>query len=82
MFLFRGKLSKIFLQIFGNTSIKMRVLQKKFFAYFHKKEIGYAIEIAQVDIYPIPIDPFWECPSFIPPQFFVYRDKEKCGAYV
>jgi len=50
------------------------ITEKEFFAYFHKKEIGYAIEIAQVDIYQPPIDPFLEFSNFIPPQSFVYRE--------
>ena len=48
------------------------VTKKEFFAYFHKKEIGYAIEIAQVNIYQTPIDPFSVVTNFIPPQSFVY----------
>lgn len=50
------------------------VTEEEFFTYFHKKETGFAIEIAQVDIYQPPIDPFLECPSFIPPQSFVYKE--------
>ena len=51
------------------------VTEEEFFSYFHKKDFGYAIEIAQVDLYPTPIDPFFESPGFIPPQSFVYRER-------
>ena len=55
------------------------VTEKEFFAYFHKKEIGYAIEIVEFETYPVPIDPFVEWPTFIPPQSYAYRPVEKEG---
>lgn len=53
------------------------VTKKEFFAYFHKKEIGFAIEIVEIATYPVPIDPFEEDPDFIPPQSYTYRSSER-----
>ena len=55
------------------------VTEEEFFTYFHKKETGFAIEIVDFAVYPVPIDPYVESPAFIPPQSYAYRPFGKEG---
>lgn len=46
--------------------------ETEFFEYFKDNEIGFAIEITNVEKYENPIDPEDVIPGFVPPQSFCY----------
>ena len=48
------------------------ISKKDFFAYFKKSDTAYAIEICNVNSFPVPIDPYHVIEDFIPPQSFYY----------
>lgn len=48
------------------------ISKKDFFAYFKNSGIAYAIEIGNVNSFPVPIDPYHVIEDFIPPQSFYY----------
>ncbi|OPY50579.1 MAG: 50S ribosomal protein L22/unknown domain fusion protein [Methanosaeta sp. PtaU1.Bin112] len=44
----------------------------EFFSYFQDQDIGFAIEITDVEVFEPPIDPTETNPDFVPPQSFCY----------
>lgn len=46
--------------------------EAEFFEYFSDNEIGFAIEIRNVEKYEKPLDPEEVIPGFVPPQSFCY----------
>lgn len=46
--------------------------EAEFFEYFKDNEIGFAIEIKNVEKYEQPLDPEEVIPGFVPPQSFCY----------
>ncbi len=50
------------------------ISQEKFYKYFEKKDMGYAIKIDDLKEFEEPIDPKEINPSFKPPQSFYYVD--------
>ncbi len=48
--------------------------QREFFGYFDGCEVGFAIEIENLERFEKPIDPWSLMPSFRPPQSFYYMD--------
>jgi len=52
------------------------IVEDEFFNYFNGREIGFAIEISQMNVFETPIDPFRQTPDFRPPQSFCYIDAD------
>ncbi len=48
------------------------ILENDFFSYFENSDIAYAIEIDNVNSFPVPIDPYDVIEGFNPPQSFYY----------
>lgn len=48
------------------------ISKKDFFVYFKNSDIAYAIEIGNVNSFPVSIDPYHVIEDFIPPQSFYY----------
>ncbi|MDO9098828.1 MAG: hypothetical protein Q7U60_12000 [Candidatus Methanoperedens sp.] len=48
------------------------ISKKDFFAYFKNSDTAYAIEIGNVNSFPVPIDPCHVIENFVPPQSFYY----------
>ncbi len=48
------------------------ISEDEFFDYFKNKEVGFALEIADVVTFENPIDPKSIIPDFVPPQSFCY----------
>jgi len=48
------------------------IAEEEFFDYFKNKEIGFALEIADVEKFETPMDPKIIFPDFVPPQSFCY----------
>jgi predicted transcriptional regulator len=48
------------------------ISEDEFFDYFRNKEMGFALEIKEVERFKIPLDPKIIIPNFIPPQSFCY----------
>jgi len=46
--------------------------EKEFFGYFKKEKRGYAIEIKQLQIFSLPIDPYQRIRGFKAPQSYCY----------
>lgn len=46
--------------------------EAEFFDYFHDTQIGFAIEIKNIETFVAPIDPLEQIPGFNPPQSFCY----------
>lgn len=46
--------------------------KKDFFEYFKNSDTAYAIEIVNVNIFQVPIDPCHVIENFVPPQSFYY----------
>jgi type I restriction enzyme S subunit len=48
------------------------IAEEEFFDYFKNKEIGFALEITDVEKFENPMDPKIIFPDFVPPQSFCY----------
>jgi predicted transcriptional regulator len=48
------------------------VSEDEFFDYFRNKELGFALEIKEVERFENPLDPKILFPDFVPPQSFCY----------
>ena len=48
------------------------VSEEEFFDYFRNREIGFALEIVEVEKFENPVDPKIMFPNFVPPQSFCY----------
>jgi len=48
------------------------ISEDEFFDYFRNKEMGFAWEIKEVEIFEYPLDPKIINPNFTPPQSFCY----------
>jgi len=48
------------------------VSEEEFFDYFRNREIGFALEIVEVEQFENPVDPKIMFPNFVPPQSFCY----------
>ena len=48
------------------------ISEEEFFDYFKNKEIGFALEIVEVEQFENPVDPKIMFPNFVPPQSFCY----------
>ena len=48
------------------------ISEDEFFDYFRNKEMGFALEIKEVEIFENPLDPKTLFPNFVPPQSFCY----------
>lgn len=48
------------------------ISEEEFFDYFKNREIGFALEIAEVEKFENPVDPKIIFPNFVPPQSFCY----------
>ena len=46
----------------------------EFFEYFKERDVGFAIEISQLEIFDRPLDPKNIMPNFVAPQSFRYID--------
>jgi len=44
----------------------------EFFEYFKERDLGFAIEISQLEVFDTPIDPKMVLPNFVAPQSFRY----------
>lgn len=58
------------------------VEEEDFFNYFKNHNIGFAIEIENMELFEKPFDPFQEIPSFKAPQSYYYIDEQyfdKCN---
>jgi len=59
--------------IWEKVSEESGISEEDYFQYFRDRNIGYAIEIKDLQIFPNPIDPS-SLPSFFPPQSFQYMN--------
>lgn len=50
------------------------ITEDEYFKYLYKKEDAYAIEIEQLYVFDIPIDPFEKIIGFVAPQSYKYVD--------
>ena len=48
------------------------ISEEEFFDYFKNREIGFALEIIEVEKFECPVDPKIMFPNFVPPQSFCY----------
>ena len=48
------------------------ISEDEFFDYFKDREVGFALEIAEVEKFENPVDPKIIFPNFVPPQSFCY----------
>jgi len=48
------------------------ISEEDFFDYFKNREIGFALEIVEVEKFENPVDPKIMFPNFVPPQSFCY----------
>jgi len=46
--------------------------EDEFFNYFRDEEVGFAIEIKDMEVFEHPLDPIEVIPDFVPPQSFCY----------
>ncbi len=51
------------------------ITKEEYFKYFDKKDKGFALSIADVEIFDEPFDPYIEYEKFTPPQSFYYIEK-------
>lgn len=48
----------------------------EFFEYFKERDLGFAIEISQLEVFDTPIDPKMIMPNFVAPQSFKYWENQ------
>ena len=48
------------------------ISEEEFFDYFKNRDIGFALEIVEVEKFENPVDPKIMFPNFVPPQSFCY----------
>lgn len=60
------------LNLWANYKACSGMRRGDFFSYFSGKEKGFAIEIRDLDLFDVPIDPKMHLPDFLPPQSFSY----------
>ena len=46
--------------------------ERAFFDYFGSRSIGYAIEISELEVFDVPLEPEEHIPGFIAPQSYMY----------
>jgi len=60
--------------LWGDLSDYAGLNDDEFFSYFDDNNRGFAIEITNLKIFEVPLDPIDLIPEFVPPQSFCYLD--------
>jgi type I restriction enzyme S subunit len=70
------KISKIIedkqINLWHHLKDEAGISEEDFFDYFKNREIGFALEIVEVEKFENPVDPKIMFPNFVPPQSFCY----------